>query len=623
MQSSRRRAACAACHVRKVRCDAATLGTPCSNCSKAGQTDCHLHVAGKRAPARYRSTAAVEVPIIAPAQHSRALDRPPLDPKSTPLLAGNKSTLDIGIAAEDHRTHLVEFIEQPSVASRSIDKDTRVTYVGTQVSNLSFLADAANPFNTSSHYASNRIARQHVSYEPDRLPAEALQLPEKAMVDRLLSAYFDHINPRFPVVDQHRFMAQYTARDSQNPPSLLLLQAILVVGAHVCYEGPERQTMKSVYFRRAKMLVDARFERNRDTVVQAALLLTWHTDGVDDVAANGWHWVQYAASVALGLGMHRDAEPSTLVAHNKRMWRRVFWLLFQCGVALAMQYGRPQAITLQDCDVHELSADDFTECGTAKTADYAIHKARLAVITSQALRDCFGPNNAPSRAHQALSGIDTKLAEWTMTLPKNLRPGSGMSLDVDTLLLHIDYNVLLLLLHRPIRGSVATRLAATREAANICSVAASQLQSLLESLRERGVLTAMSSDIVHTCFTALIHLSAEARSSNPIISTAARRRYESVLETLKQLREVWPEATPVWYYFDKKAQSLAQEAPAENNADATHDESLPMSSPAQRSVDWQDLFADGADTLLNDCSAWQDQYWEDVPGQPLGDLDFT
>lgn len=56
----------------------------------------------------------------------------------------------------------------------------------------------------------------------------------------MLGAYFLHVNPVFPVVDRDLFMAQYRARDPQNPPSLLLLHALLVAAAHVLYERGHR-----------------------------------------------------------------------------------------------------------------------------------------------------------------------------------------------------------------------------------------------------------------------------------------------------------------------------------------------------------------------------------------------
>ena len=194
------------------------------------------------------------------------------------------------------------------------------------------------------HFPSNRIPRRYLAHEPDRRPVEAFELPDKSLVNELLRAYFEKVNPGFPVVDEDVFMSQYKSRDPNNPPSLLLLQAILLVGAHVSKSGLERETLKSMFFRRAKILFDTRFERSRDTIVQTALLMTWHSDGPEDIAANAWFWLGVATRTALGLGMHRDATPSTLVSHNKRMWRRVWWLLFQCDVLLGLQYGRPQSM---------------------------------------------------------------------------------------------------------------------------------------------------------------------------------------------------------------------------------------------------------------------------------------
>ncbi|KAK3072730.1 hypothetical protein LTS18_014576, partial [Coniosporium uncinatum] len=245
----------------------------------------------------------------------------------------------------DCKRHLVEFIDQEDLSRRPIDQTARITYVGTNVSNINFLVRQQGDGDARvCHYPTDRIDRRFTAHEPDRLPLEAFELPEKAVVDELLTAFFTEINPGFPVVDEDVFMAQYHARDPENPPSLLLLQAVLLVGAHAARHGAERELLKAMFFRRAKMLFDARFERNRDVIVQAALLLTWHSDGQEDVAANAWYWVGVAARVATGLGMHRDAEPSTLIPHNKSMWRRVWWLLVQCDVLISMQYGRPQAM---------------------------------------------------------------------------------------------------------------------------------------------------------------------------------------------------------------------------------------------------------------------------------------
>ena len=118
-----------------------------------------------------------------------------------------------------------------------------------------------------------------------------------------------------------------------------------MVGAHVSRGKVERDALKEIFFRRTKYLFDNRIERNRDILVQAALLLTWHSDSADDdVAADAHFWVGAAARIATGLGMHRNPVSSSFVTRDRRMWRRVWFILVQFDVLISLSYGRPQAM---------------------------------------------------------------------------------------------------------------------------------------------------------------------------------------------------------------------------------------------------------------------------------------
>ncbi|KAF7532652.1 hypothetical protein G7054_g7762 [Neopestalotiopsis clavispora] len=392
-QSASKRQACVPCHVRKVKCDATEIGFPCSNCQSASREDCRLHLKRKRTSAKLpgRGAEPVRLPaVVASSDSSTRARTTTTSPQGSACSPRTTTTttprpvpkvevanlLNVDESSVDNseylfQRHLAEFIDQPHLTERPIDRYARTMYVGTDVSNLSFLVrqQFGKKVENVSHFPTDRIARRHTCHDPDRLPLEAFQLPEKGIVDRLLRAYFTHINPGFPVVDETIFMKQYESKDPDNPPSLLLLHAILLVGAHVCFDQPNREHLKATFFRRAKSLFDARFERNRDTIVQAALLLTWHADGPEDVVANAWYWLGIAARTATGMGMHRDAENSTLVPHVKRMWRRVWWLLFQCDTLVSLQYGRPPAIHLADSDVQRLQPSDFRDCGPRVRAD--------------------------------------------------------------------------------------------------------------------------------------------------------------------------------------------------------------------------------------------------------------
>lgn len=240
---------------------------------------------------------------------------------------------------------LVTLIDQQENDSREIQHGVRAIYVGHDVSNMSFLLRQQRGDEISYHVAGNEIPRRRLEIGHDQFLQDALTLPEKPLADELVEAYFKHINPGYPLVEEELFMSQYRNRDPTNPPPVLLLQAILLCGVHVSRDSPEREELKNVLYRRCKWLFDNRIERNRDILVQAALLLTWHSDVLDDdVAANAHYWVGVAARIATGLGMHRDPLSNKFVATDRRTWRRVWWILVQYDVLISLSYGRPQAM---------------------------------------------------------------------------------------------------------------------------------------------------------------------------------------------------------------------------------------------------------------------------------------
>jgi transcriptional regulatory protein AMDR len=476
------------------------------------------------------------------------------------------------------RRHLVEFIDQPQLTERPIDKHARMTYVGTDVSNISFLVQQqfGDKVSNICHFPANRIERRHACYDLTSLPVEAFQLPARAVVDRLLSAYFTHVNPGFPVVDETIFMKQYEARDSKNPPSLLLLHAILVVGAHICFDQPERESHKALFFRRAKILFDARFEHNRDTTVQAALLLTWHADGPEDVAANAWFWLGVAVRTAMGMGMHRDTENSTLVAHNKAMWRRVWWLLFQCDTLVSLQYGRPQSIHLEYSDVQRPNPSDFQNCGPNVRVEYVIQATGLCIIISQALRERFCLVKTTGSRFDVLQKTDEALANWSLRLPSILQSQVGLNGDLWAANLQLIYNTALVLLHRTKPHPTLSKSRAHGEDSDICITAATVIQSVFQCLCQKDEIKYLWTSSINCLFTALIQLSVEVRLSNPILVISALRRYDSALSSLRELARYWPNAQSILHFFESSARLQYDRESSVNGENNSNNEILEM-----------------------------------------------
>jgi hypothetical protein len=55
------------------------------------------------------------------------------------------------------------------------------------------------------------------------------QLPPKPLCDDLVQSYFEWVAPIIPVINRARFLEQYHSKE--NPPSLLLIQAVLLAGS--------------------------------------------------------------------------------------------------------------------------------------------------------------------------------------------------------------------------------------------------------------------------------------------------------------------------------------------------------------------------------------------------------
>ena len=369
-------AACVHCHRRKVRCDARVVGTPCTNCRSSGKTDCRIHEKKKRfavrsildpVPIRSRplpltdNVANHAAPVVTshPPTFPSAFQGGPIAPALTSNAhqngfqqsAGSEpfGRPDLSHAHEAHaemEQHLVKLIDEEDSGQREIQRGVRAFYVGHEHSNMSFLIrQQRDQDDDVYHFASNEIPRRQMKTGHDQLLMDALTLPETSLADELVQAYFTYVNPGYPIVDEDLFMAQYRNRDPADPPPILLLQAILLVGTHVSRQKAERDALKEIFFRRTKYLFDNRIERNRDILVQVALLLTWHSDSADDdVAADAHFWVGVAARIATGLGMHRNPVSSRFATRDRRMWRRVWYILVQFDVMVSLSYGRPQAM---------------------------------------------------------------------------------------------------------------------------------------------------------------------------------------------------------------------------------------------------------------------------------------
>ena len=241
---------------------------------------------------------------------------------------------------------------KPKFARAPIKEAGRVAYLG-ESSNLSLLVQDRHGTTDVVHYPlpeNVRGARARIN-ELDTVEIDILHqrgaflLPPRALCDELVDAFFQWIAPVVPVINRTKFMRRY--RDPKNPPSLLLLQAILLAGSRVC-NNPQLMDANGsttpaamTFYKRAKALYDANYEDDRVTIVQSLILMGWYWEVFDcpsfpqqthanisqgpegkepdrfdlatfarsdiaaDVTKNVFYWSRVAVIVAQGSGMHR------------------------------------------------------------------------------------------------------------------------------------------------------------------------------------------------------------------------------------------------------------------------------------------------------------------------------
>jgi transcriptional regulatory protein AMDR len=494
------------------------------------------------------------------------------------------------------RTALTEFLHRgfhaPTFSVFHEKDPIRIAYVGTSTSNLAYLVGQESPYHgdASLHFSFPSI-RPALPWKPSNdLPLvkwysnmahDVSLLPEKEVCDQLVQDFFTKIHPGFPVVDEAEFRSQYG--NDKTPVPLLLLQSVLLAGAHVCQHpkvAKSRSLVKVALFRRAKALFDLHYENNREHLIQAALLFTWHFEGADDIAANAYYWIGVACRLAFGLGWHRNLSSSArsvIPIQDRRIQRRLFWVLFQYDVLASLHHGRPLMINEDDCDQPPLVLEDFIEIDGQLNKnvhfDYCDQSIKLCYIIISVLK-LFSPGSL--RRHRlgqqtiesSRSTLDSQLEGWFLRLPQSLINPSRNTEDFWCTQLHMHYNLALLQLYRTsylptYPGGPDLSLAPSLKTMEICHNAASSMSRLFNSLL-------ISSKIDRCCFTALtmllaaaIQMSLEARSAgssgSSILGLQAQCRLEDLFAVMNEVAKYWPSAEAIYRLFQDVLNTMKAE----------------------------------------------------------------
>lgn len=473
----------------------------------------------------------------------------------------------------DNNTYL-NLVMKPKFTRAPITEAGRVAYLG-ESSNLTLLVHDRQGAADVVHYPlpeNVRGSRARLT-ELDNVEIDILHqrgaflLPPRSLCDELIESYFKWVHPIVPVINRARFMRQY--KDPKNPPSLLLLQAILLAGSRVC-SNPQLMDANGsttpaalTFYKRAKALYDASYEDDRVTIVQSLLLMGWYWEGPEDVTKNVFYWSRVATIVAQGSGMHRSVEGSQLSKADKRLWKRIWWTLFTRDRSVAVALGRPVHINLDDSDVEMLTEDDFIEDEDGRPSEYPndpIHVhffmqyVKLCEIMGLVLSQQYSvAAKGRQRNPIDLTHSDMALADWLQNCPKVVyweMPRHHFW----SALLHSNYYTTLCLLHRahmpPGGGSSKFPEDAAYPSRNIAFQAAAMITSIIENLSAHDELKYCPAFIVYSLFSALIMHVYQMRSPIPSIQQVTQDRIRTCMTALKDVSRVWLVGKMVYTLFE-------------------------------------------------------------------------
>ncbi|UPL02549.1 hypothetical protein LCI18_013483 [Fusarium solani-melongenae] len=576
--------ACETCHARKVRCDAASLGVPCTNCV-AFQIECRIPNPKRKktqgtgsqtnkdsdsdrgdgtedpSPRPVAPTAASFAPRTPSVFHSH--DGTP--PTTLTEAQARKEEVDSG-------TYL-DLVMKPKFTRAPITEAGRVAYLG-ESSNLTLLVHDRQGSADVVHYPlpeNVRGSRARLT-ELDNVEIDILHqrgaflLPPRALCDELIDAYFSWVHPIVPIINRTRFMRQY--RDPKNPPSLLLLQSVLLAGTRACNNAQLMDANGSTtpaaltFYKRAKALYDANYEDDRVTIVQSLLLMGWYWEGPEDVTKNVFYWSRVATIVAQGSGMHRSVEQSQLSRSDKRLWKRIWWTLFTRDRSVAVALGRPVHINLDDADVEMLTEDDFIEDEQDRVSEYPpdpihvqffLEYVKLCEIMGLVLSQQYSvASKGRQRNAIDLTHSDMALADWLQNCPKIVYwevPRHHFW----SALLHSNYYTTLCLLHRahmPPGGSARFPDPSPYPSRNIAFQAAAMITSIVENLAAHDQLRYCPAFVVYSLFSALIMHVYQMRSPVPSIQQVTQDRLRSCMSAMKEISRVWLVGKMVYALFE-------------------------------------------------------------------------
>ncbi|KAF2787621.1 hypothetical protein K505DRAFT_257310 [Melanomma pulvis-pyrius CBS 109.77] len=292
--------------------------------------------------------------------------------------------------------------------------------------------------------------------------------PEAPSLESLIAAYFDHINPDFPVLHEASFREAYEAWLT-NPPQadpawLCSFLCVLLLARRVARitfaEDQER-----LWWRRVQTLLPVVIFTSSLTAVQALMLAAIHLHNTNHRDAC-WNLTGTAVRIALAIGLHQDKANTMQTPLTRELRKRLWWTLYAFEQMQVSSYDRPSAIEHPGSKVGCPNERIIGMAGYCPP-DYSTWFNRMVVHLGSACRAPKNPKvNSSEESYvgplSPAASVLRDLQRWNETLPAHLRleaaDASPPAFQRPLLLLHAKYHYTVVVLCRAALLARATTL---------------------------------------------------------------------------------------------------------------------------------------------------------------------
>ncbi|EXJ74998.1 uncharacterized protein A1O5_01694 [Cladophialophora psammophila CBS 110553] len=266
----------------------------------------------------------------------------------------------------------------------------------------------------------------------------ALDFPPPRICDALVRVYFACVYPYAPILDRVKFMQDYRA----DRHSSFLLQSIL---ANAVPHAPKELLQEAGYtdrvaaqrslYSKARLLYDIGCEKSQLHLLQGSVMLSSLSFSYA-IDKDYRYWLSNAVRIATQMGLHRNYVSETLGARTKRLFRRIWWVLYNRDTLLTIS-GVDNLRRFNDryCDTAPLTESDWEEdteipvqfrdilCPIPRLQKlFMVEYSKLSIISGLFIRDFKTPNKIPSA--EEIAHVSNEICSWRKQLPPEMQIGT-------------------------------------------------------------------------------------------------------------------------------------------------------------------------------------------------------